>query len=586
MKNYKYIFSLVALIVTLQSCESYLEEINPNGVSTDNYWKDLTESNENLTSVYNGLLNQYIWGIDNEALRSDIGFPKSRTNPVSYGYEWHSQKFDNTGTHYFKSWNGMYRVIWRANQVIAGLNNMGDQFKSEESWTTQMGEARFLRGLMHFYLHSIYNNGQIIIRDEAPENLEEFSKPLSTSEEAITFFRDDLKYAYDNLPAIQPQKTRISKGTAALVLGKSYLYTKEYDLAMPLLNDVITGPYGYSLLEGDNVKLLFTQDGDYNSESILELNYTEVHQRLVQNKDEWDEEAYTNRWARYTAPASPFGGGGANYFLPTSWLTFAYSNEVKDTNDSRNKKEDGVTSISVPLRCAQMIAVVNDEESTYYQSKPGYEKVPFGGTTFSYFKKLTNHDRLTSEDNNAIGSSWASGKNVVIYRLSDAYLMYAECLLETGDLQGAIDNINVIRKRWGLESLVLNDESLFIDYTSGAAESTDYETKLRDHLRHVERPLELCLEGNGERAIDLRRWNVTKKRFQYLSDSEYRVVDYNFTKEDGTTGKGSLIEKGETLVANSNLNIEFDEAAVNFIEELHAYLPLPNDEILYNQEVD
>ncbi|WP_111708846.1 RagB/SusD family nutrient uptake outer membrane protein [Lutibacter citreus] len=581
MKNYKiYIVGLIALLGSLQSCdtETYLEEINPNQVSSDTYWSDLTESENNLTSVYGGLLNQYLWNIDNEALRSDIGFPKDRIRPLATGYEWHSQQFTNTvSTHYFKNWNAMYRVIWRANQVIEGLNGMEELFKGQERWTTQMAEARFMRGLMHFYAHSNYNQGKIIIRDKIPTSLAEYSKPLSTSEEAIAFFREDFKYAYDNLPDIQDKKTRVSKGTAATVLGKSYLYTEEYDLAIPLLRDAIDGPYGYDLLTGDDVSLLFTHAGDYNKESILEINYTDQHQRLILSSDAWDEEAYTTRWARYTAPNSL--GGGSGQFVPTSWLTYAYSNEPINTNDIRNYVTGTNKQKSVPLRCAQMIAVVNDEESKYYNSTPGYEVASFGGTVFSYFKKLTNHDIAANEDE-VLSSSWVSGKNVIVYRLADVYLMLAECLIQQNDIDGGLKYINAIRNRWGLLLLGQDDGTGSYDGVTYTKET------LMNELMYTERPLELALEGYAERAIDLRRWGVTKQRFEELAASEYNLVNYAFTKADGTTGKGSLIQKGPTVTDNLDVNKEFDEAAVNFIESLHAYLPLPTDELLYNQEVN
>ncbi|SDX24417.1 Starch-binding associating with outer membrane [Lutibacter oricola] len=582
MKNYKsYIIGLIALVGALQSCvkDSYLEEVNPNAVSSDNYWSNLTESEENLTSVYGGLLNQYLWNSEVEALRSDLAFPRERTRPLNYGYEWHSQSFTNTiSTHYFKSWNALYRVIWRANQVIDGLNGMDETFKSQERWTTQMAEARFMRGLMHFYAHSTYNHGEIIIRDKIPTSSEEFSKPLSTSEEAIEFFRTDLQFAYDNLPNTQTQKTRVSKGTAATVLGKSYLYTEEYDLAMPLLKDVIEGPYGYSLLTGDDVSLLFTHAGDYNAESILEINYTDQHARLIQTTDSWDEEAYTTRWARYTAPTN-LGGGGTSYFVPTSWLTYEYSNEPVNPNDSRNYISGTNIAKSVPLRCAQMIAVVNDEESTYYNKTPGYEATTFSGTVFSHFKKLTNHDIVGHEDE-VLSTSWASGKNMIVYRLADVYLMLAECLIQKNDIDGALGYINAIRNRWGLMLLGADDG------TGTFNDVTYTKETLMDHLMYLERPLEIGLEGYAERANDLRRWGVTKQRFEALAAKEYNVVNYNYTKADGTTGKGSLIQEGPTVNVKTDVNTEFDDAAVNFIESVHAYLPLPTDEYLYNQEVN
>lgn len=582
MKRYiKYIVASLVIATTLQSCDDYLEEINPNEVSSALYWKDLNDSNDNLTAVYNGLLNQYIWSFDNEALRSDLAFSNDRTRYNADTYAWHAQAFTNTiDNHYYKGWAGMYRVIWRANQVIQGLEGMTDEFKSQEKWTTQMAEARFLRGLMHFYLHSNYNNGEIIIRDNIPESLEDYSKPTSPSSEVLAFFRTDFKYAYENLPALQDKKARVNKGLAALVYAKSYLYTEEYSKAVPLLKDVIDGPYGYELLTGNDVKLINTHAGDFNTESIFELNYTDIHQRLIADSDSWDEEAYTTRWARYTAPGTAGGGqSGSKYFNPTSWLTYEYSSEPINFNDTRNYKEGNVLR-SVPLRCAQMIQVVNDEESTYYQSTPAYETVGFGRGIFSYFKKFTNHD-IVSHEEQVLSTPWQSSKNVVVYRLADAYLMLAECYIKQNNVTDALTYINAIRNRWGLQLLGTDDGS-------GSYDDVTYdETTLMEHLMYKERPLELALDGYAERAIDLRRWGVTKSRFVDLAARKYHVINYAFTKADATTGNGSMIQFGEGPDANSKTpEIEFNDAAVNYIESVHAYLPLPNEETLYNQQVN
>ncbi|WP_139062142.1 RagB/SusD family nutrient uptake outer membrane protein [Ochrovirga pacifica] len=583
MKRYiKHMVASIIIATTLQSCDDYLEEINPNEVSSELYWRDLEDSNENLTSVYNGLLNQYIWSIDNESLRGDIAFPNLRSRQNAETYAWHAQAFtNNVDNHYFKSWAGMYRVIWRANQVITGLNGMSETFKSQEAWTTQMAEARFLRGLMHFYLHSNYNQGEIIIRDEIPESLEDYSKPTSSSSEVLTFFREDFQYAYDHLPAIQDQPTRVGKGLAAMIYAKSYLYTKEYDKAIPLLKDVIEGPYGYQLVTGDEVKTLFTHAGDFSKETLFELNYTDIHQRLINGGgDSWDEEAYTTRWARYTAPGNKGAGlGGAKYFNPTAWITFEYSNEPMNLNDSRNFKEGNLLR-SVPLRCAQMIQVVNDEESSYYGSTPAYEDISFSKDIFSYFKKLTNHD-VVSHEEDVLATPWQSGKNVVVYRLADAYLMLAECYIQQNNIPEALSYINAIRERWGLLQLGLDDGSSTYDDVAYDQNS------LMEHLMYIERPLELSLEGYAERAIDLRRWGVAKQRFTDLASRDYQVIDYSFTKSDGTAGKGSKVQTGVGPTNDSNSpEIEFNDAAINYIESVHAYLPLPNEETLYNQQVN
>ena len=61
MKKYIVItLSLTLLLVTLTSCESYLEETNPNEISADIYWSSLEESESNLVSVYGAMLNEFI----------------------------------------------------------------------------------------------------------------------------------------------------------------------------------------------------------------------------------------------------------------------------------------------------------------------------------------------------------------------------------------------------------------------------------------------------------------------------------------------------------------------------------------------
>lgn len=563
-------------VLTNTSCsDDFLEETNPNTISAELYWSNLEESNANLTSVYGAMLNNYLISVDFESWRSDIAYPKDRDNPYQNALPWYRKTYNNSVKDYEKSWDAMYQVIWRANQVIEGLNGMEEEFKSQDAWKHQMGQARFFRGLMHFYLNANYNKGNIIIRDKSPEKSSEFSKAVSSSQEVINFYREDLEYAYQNLPPKFKEKARVTAGTAATILGKSYLYTKEYENAKTYLLDVITNSdYGYRLLEGDEVKLLFTSAGDFNDESIFEINYSEDHQ---QQDGTFDEESFFNRFARYTAPNTAKGGA---FMVPTAWLTYEYSAEQLDTNDPRNYVNDGNGGTklrNVSLRASQMIALVNDENTAYYGASAANTFTSFAGTTFSYFKKLSNHDRVTSEED-ILETAWKSGKNLVLYRLADVYLMYAECQIKTGNIEDALFYINKIRKRWGLLLLGPSDGS-----THDFDEITYTEQSLMEHLMYKERPLELCNEGYAERCIDLRRWGIIKNRFDDLANQEYYLT--NYTTQAGTNRNKSLIQKGTSPdPSDPTITInEFDEAAANYSSDLHDYLPLPISETLYNQ---
>ena len=588
MKNILTKLAVVLTIVFLQSCETYLEEVNPNALSSDTYWQDLEQSNKNLTSIYSAMLNPFIISVGEESLRSDFAFPGNRANTRTGSgiLLFYNQTINEDNEDINNRWNALYRVIFRANQLIEGLNGMTADLKSQDLWTEQMAQARFFRGLAHFYLHSVYNEGKIVIRDFIPNSPEEFSKPLSTSDEVKEFFRTDLLYAYENLPNTFVEKARVTKGTAATILGTSFLYSAseegiaaDYQTAKTYFNDVINGPYGYQLVQ--DASIMFTAAGDYNSESILEINYSTDQQA---NEDAGVESFFTEN-ARLSAPRA---GGGANPFnqwTPSAWLIHAYANESLDLADARNTVLDPLTGLArtrtVSLRSSAMIAMANDEDVQYYQSfsAPVLQNFAQGGK-YANFKKYTNHD-ITNNENNLGASSFESGKNVILNRLADVYLMYAECLIMAdNNVSSAIeDYINPVRKRWGLT--LLDSNASLVDGTPYTQQS------LMNHLMFVERPLELSTEGFSIRNIDLRRWGVAAQRFNDLSVLDFYVTDYDYY-DPATNGTATQAN------AFVQLGISPDPAGDPQIEREHVdaaqfytngYLPIPTSETLNNSEV-
>ena len=596
MKNFKN--KLIVLIVIagfIQSCNDYVEEINPNEASSDSYWADLEQSDASLTGVYGGMLDTFIVNTWTEALRSDLGILSTlrRGNPNARVVPYYSHTYNSGSFNIHRQWNALYQVIFRANHLIAGLERMDATLKSNERWTEQMGQARLLRGMSHFYLHAIYNNGEIIIRDKVPGTTDEFSKPVSTSAEVITFFRDDLLYAYNNLPHSFDEKSRVDKGVAATILGTSHLYEKEYALAKTYFNDIIDNQatYDYALLTGDDVKLMYTEAGEYNSESIFEINYSTA---LKLEESQWYEESFNQRNARYSAP-NPKGGAAPEHYVAAAWLTEAYATESLDPLDARNvvlgyNGRDRITD-NISLRASSMIAMVNDEHSEYYLSPTAPVSINFNNQKVSFFKQHTNHD-IADHEKNVGGSTWKSGKNVIVNRLADIYLMRAECYLEDGaDVTAALADINTIRARWGLALLgpVVDGSKTYVANEQVSGLPFTDENTLRKQLRHVERPLELNIQGVSARNIDLRRWGNGQARFAELSGIKYYLNEYTYVRNDGgatAVRKNSLITRtvtGKELYADGNN--EFEIAAQNY-SDLKDYLPIPLTETDYNSNIN
>lgn len=237
-------------------------------------------------------------------------------------------------------------------------------------------------GLMYFYLHSSFNNGSVVLRTSTAQS---FNLPLSPAEDVLKFFREDLEVAYDLLPVPQDVTSDYeglaTKGTAATIQGISYLYEKEYSEAEMKFKDVIDN-YGYEL-EQDWTKM-FTNAGEFNSESILEISYSLDYRQDITT---WDMNCMYNRLATLS---TSLGG-----FLPAAWLVNEFLNDKPDNKDSRN------TGRQVSLRASAMVALVKDEVTPYYINGNASEKCPMGGPLadwgFGKFKKYTNHDIVTKE---------------------------------------------------------------------------------------------------------------------------------------------------------------------------------------------
>lgn len=577
------IFLSLSLLFTFYSCSDYLDEVDPNGVSTSIFWSNLDETEATLNGVYGSMLHTFVHNIGADAARSDLAFPRNRSNPSGNNVPFYFQTFNDGTRDVENQWDACYQVIFRANQVIRGLEGLKDKNGINlQRWTTQMAQARFFRGLVHFYLHNIYNNGQIIIRDKVPATNADFNKPVSTSDEVIRFYRDDLLFAYENLP-VKWSNTgnnvgRVNSGAAATILGTSHLYQKEYNESLVYLNDVIDNTaYGYELVR--DMSLLFTSAGEFNKESIFEINYS-LDAQLEDSQ--WDEGSFNSRLARNTAPNGK-GGAGADHFFPTAWITHAYSIEPIDTLDSRNFVDDGMGGMrkrSVSLRASAMIALVQDVDTKYYLGPSYPEECLISSGSFSWYKKYTNHDIVEHEQDLGL-TPWKSGKNLTLNRLADVYLMRAECKIQSGDIDGAIDDINAVRERWALQLLGPSDGSnhAFDEITYSA-------TSLMDHLMFVERPLELSIEGNAMRSTDLRRWGVAKQRFQYLAAMDWHTETFEFINSNGENAScnGSLLLEG--IGSGNNDLKEYELAAQNYLEDIHAYFPIPLSEVQNNSSIN
>ena len=113
---------------------------------------------------------------------------------------------------------------------------------------------------------------------------------------------------------------------------------------------------------------------------------------------------------------------------------------------------------------------------------------------------------------------------------------------------------------------------------------------------YVERPLELCMEGHAIRVIDLRRWNITKERFDQLASDEYKycMIQTKYLKPnpDDPNVLVSAFNFGKQYrfyelppEKRGNAFVDYFQASLNYGPQV-AYWPIPNIEITSNPDIN
>ena len=138
---------------------------------------------------------------------------------------------------YFQEkWNADYDGVSRSNAVIRAANKAADMSAIEK--TRAIAEARFLRGHFHFDAKKMFNRIPYI-----DEMVTDFK--VSNQADAWPQIMADFKFAYDNLPEVQPLKGQANKWAAACYMAKGYMFQQKYDSAKL----VVASPLAYSPTE-------------------------------------------------------------------------------------------------------------------------------------------------------------------------------------------------------------------------------------------------------------------------------------------------------------------------------------------------
>ncbi|SEL97320.1 RagB/SusD family nutrient uptake outer membrane protein [Parapedobacter koreensis] len=433
MKKLAYI--IVASIV-MSACNSGFLEISPiSTVDIDAVYTTDKDYQDAVVGIYRAFADQYqnFWQFgDLRGDDSEAQMYKGTATDFMNDFT-----LDNSAGILQNSWANYYTMINRANMVLERIESADPAVVTNKN--RHIGEAKFLRALAYFDLVRIFGDVPLITKVITEEESYQIGRS-SVDEVYNGLIISDLLDA-ENLLANRYTGVdvgRATSGAAKALLGKVYLTRHDFVNAEAKLAEVTT--LGYALL--DNFNDLFDYSSEHHSEYIFDAEYEE---------------------------GMNMGSIFTNNFCPNVPFISDHFGVNGVRSDNQNPT-DALFEIFVDEDLRKDITVargITDENGNF---------IPLPSQQVRSFTKKYMTPVATTNDSKA---------NWKVIRYADVLLMLAEAMNENGKTDEALDYLNQVRERAGLEG--------YADLSPDDAREKIY----------TERRLELAFEGH--RWFDLVR---------------------------------------------------------------------------------
>jgi len=572
----KIIFSVALLSAGMMftSCSEDLLEIEQKATSsTDNFYKTDADAKSAVTAMYatyaeeiggnEGIWNAYIMGLN---YASDDVFPAGGDIADHTGFrECGEFRYDTSFGPVSALYNHIYKSIYSANLVI---NYFGGDKADSQVKKEAVAQARVMRAWAHMLAAQVYYQPPIVdhlIVDDKPTNAE--------SQKAIfDFCIKECEEAMSDIPERNGQSDKegawyATKGFAQFVAGKSALFAGDNAKAASLLKPLVESS-NYALVPGDRFRDLFHVEGDGCEEKIFEINFSA--NSAASTGAGW---AYGNKRGRWMVAnvlnwrGDDIVGGGTNPKIcgVGGWGGGSINHEfahkmLANDGDSYRRKATFLTSDEF-FYDATLCPWSNDVEAggtlstraeKEFDANRGIRK-DIGSFSRSDVMEVKMMMHPNDCDPNKVAGDNCNNTNLCLARLGEAYLLYAEACLASGNNGEALKYVNKIQQRAGSNTI---------------SSSVDLQT-IQD-----EKQYELWFEGC--RWFDIVRWGIAKKCWDKVLDN----VPYQFDEywTSGGTKPHKLYYEVRHPYKEANITLSFTEGK-------NEYWPIPQTVIEVNDQM-
>lgn len=407
MKNYIVLFGTL-VVLTFLSCKKFVEiDLPVDKESAESVYSNPESASLVMTGIFQSL-GQGDPGLSNQAgISIGFGLRSDDLSTLTHLIDMYfCSNATNTGNEY---WNIIYgKHLFAVNSIIEGVSNSKNLLQPSKD--KLLGEAKFTRAFLFFYLVNIYGDVPMVLSTDfklnsniprSPKQLV-YDQIISDLLEAQGLLGD--QYLAANL-SVDPaqQRLRPNKAAATALLARVYLYTSQWQKAEDEATKLIANTGVYSLVKLNDVFL------KNSKEAIWQLQPNPLN------------EMNTNTLEGNTIIPEP--GGFPNVFLSPYTLASFDENDLRKAAWTQTITS-GPTEYSIPFK---------------YKIKESLDQTEY----------------------------------VMVLRLAEQYLIRAEARIQNNKISEGVADLNVLRARasnTGPDNLAAlpNDisQSTALDYVS------------------------------------------------------------------------------------------------------------------------
>ncbi|MCK8492677.1 MULTISPECIES: RagB/SusD family nutrient uptake outer membrane protein [Spirosoma] len=267
----KKITLLVACLIGLSACQKDFLDLKPQSQpNVDNFYKTANDFGNAVNGAYDALQSANQYGGDYNTLSEARSDNVLDNDPSSgSGLRYNIDRFiePTTNTVLRDTWGSLYTGINRCNLILDKIDAVSMDATLKARYK---GEAQFIRALSYFNLVRLWGRVPLVLTAGTTTEARSYKRNEVT--EIYTAIEKDLTDAAAGLPASYTGNDvgRATSGAAKGLLGKVYVTEKKYDLAVPVLRDLVNGTT-YQLLP--NIADVFSVTNKNNAELLFAVKF-------------------------------------------------------------------------------------------------------------------------------------------------------------------------------------------------------------------------------------------------------------------------------------------------------------------------